>query len=195
MLPPVGAGGAGLGGKGAYREPENSQPQWPGLRTHTHTLPRSSQPNNTQLPLPAVTRAPMMGLALGSPVLQLPHPVMSHKPHVCVAVGGAGLRPGVLLGMGTWGWGRRVGEKQGHSGPGKERLVVSGGDARWHPAWGLPRAPPAAGEEARGGGPPARYPRRKEPSSCRSQVRCWWKSGRGRASAPTHVLTGSGAAE
>ena len=30
--------------------------------------------------------------------------------------------------------GRRVGEKQGHSGPGMERGVVSGGDARWRPA-------------------------------------------------------------
>ena len=68
--------------------------------------------------------------------------------------------------------GRRVGEKQGHSGPGKERLVVSGGDAHWHPAWGPPGAPPAAGEEARGGGPPAPYPRRKQPASRRSQVRC-----------------------
>ena len=46
---------------------------------------------------------------------------------------------------------RRVGEKQGHSGPGMERGVVSGGDARWRPAWGPPGAPPAAGAEARGG--------------------------------------------
>lgn len=48
--------------------------------------------------------------------------------------------------------GRRVGEKQGHPGPGMESGVVSGGDARWRPAWGPPGAPPAVGAEARGGG-------------------------------------------
>ena len=37
--------------------------------------------------------------------------------------------------------GRRVGEKQGHSGPGMERGVVSGGDARWRPARGASRGP------------------------------------------------------
>lgn len=54
--------------------------------------------------------------------------------------------------------GRRVGEKQGHSGPGMKRGVVSGGDAHWRPAWGPPGAPPAAGAEARGGEPSAPPP-------------------------------------